>query len=208
MPVTFETLAAFVVTSVIIELTPGPNMAYLAMLSAVNGRRAGFAATAGVALGLLMLGLGAAFGLAALIAASPVFYETLRWGGVLYLLWLAYDGWMDSTEAVPSAPMGSEADVTFFTRGLVTNLLNPKAALFYVAVLPGFVTAAGTAVPQTVMLSLVYVAVATAIHITIVALAGAARPFLDDADKIRVTRRVLAVALALVAVWFAYGTAR
>ena len=58
MPVSLETLAAFVVTCVLIELTPGQNMAYLAMLSSVNGRRAGFAATAGIALGCCCSGWG------------------------------------------------------------------------------------------------------------------------------------------------------
>ncbi len=207
MPVSLETLAAFVVTCVVIELTPGPNMAYLAMLSLVNGRRAGFAATAGIALGLLLLGIGAALGLAALISSSRVLYEALRWGGVGYLLWLAREGWIDATDDA-QGPVGAEADTTFFTRGLVTNLLNPKAAVFYVAVLPTFVNPAAGVLGQTLVLSVVYVGVATAIHSSIVALAGTAKPFLEDPVRVRVTRRVLAVALAGIAVWFAYATAR
>ncbi len=68
-------------------------MAYLAVLSASVGRRAGFAATLGVALGLLIVGLAAALGLAAVISNSRWLYEMLRWGGALYLLWLAWEGW-------------------------------------------------------------------------------------------------------------------
>ena len=89
--VTFETLLAFILTCLVIELTPGPNMAYLALLSASIGRRAGFAATLGVALGLLIVGLAAALGLAAVIANSRLLYEALRWAGVLYLFWLAWE---------------------------------------------------------------------------------------------------------------------
>jgi threonine/homoserine/homoserine lactone efflux protein len=63
----FETFGAFALTCLIIELTPGPNMAYLAVLSAGRGRRAGYAATFGIALGLLVVGVGAALGIAALI---------------------------------------------------------------------------------------------------------------------------------------------
>ena len=91
--VTLGTLSAFAVTCLVIELTPGPNMAYLAILSATKGRRAGFAATLGVALGLSIVGLAAVLGLTALIANSRMLYEILRWGGVVYLLWLAYEGW-------------------------------------------------------------------------------------------------------------------
>ncbi len=85
----FPTLAAFAVTSLIIELTPGPNMAYLALIAATEGRRPGYAAVAGVALGLGALGLAAAVGLSALIAEAPVVYQAIRWAGVAYLLWLA-----------------------------------------------------------------------------------------------------------------------
>ena len=78
--VTPGTLLAFAVTCLVIELTPGPNMAYLAMLSATKGRRAGFAATLGVALGLLVIGLAAALGLTALIANSRMLYESATLG--------------------------------------------------------------------------------------------------------------------------------
>ena len=77
--VPFETLLAFAATCLVIELTPGPNMAYLAVLSATTGRRAGAAATLGVALGLLTVGIAAALGLTAVIASSRMLYETLQY---------------------------------------------------------------------------------------------------------------------------------
>ena len=204
----FETLGAFVLTCLVIELTPGPNMAYLAVLSAGNGRRAGFAATLGIALGLLTVGVGAALGLAALISTSRLLYEALRWGGVAYLLWLAWDGWRDATETSPARTDGNGIESTVFTRGLVTNLLNPKAAVFYVAILPTFVDAMQPVLGQTVLLSILYVFVATTIHATIVSLAGTARPFLEDPDRSRIVRRGLSLALGAIAVWFAFSTAR
>lgn len=206
--VPFETLSAFVLTCVVIELTPGPNMAYLAVLSASSGRRAGYAATLGIALGLLMVSIGAAMGLAALISSSRLLYEALRWGGVAYLLWLAWDGWHDATETSPSVTDTVAMDQTVFNRGLMTNLLNPKAAVFYVAVLPTFVNAAQPVLGQTVVLSVIYVAIATAIHATIVTLAGLARPFLEDPDRLRIVRRALSLALGAIAIWFAIGTAK
>ena len=91
--VPFETVVAFATTCLVIELTPGPNMGYLALLTATQGRRAGTAAALGVGLGLLAVGLAAALGLTAIISNSYILYELLRWGGVAYLLWLSWEAW-------------------------------------------------------------------------------------------------------------------
>lgn len=198
------TLAGFALTSLLIELTPGPNMAYLALLAATEGRRPGYAAVAGVALGLTVVGLAAALGLTALIAASPFAYQALRWAGVGYLLWLAWEGWRGATEADKLAVAGSSLAL-YFWRGLITNLLNPKAAVFYVAVLPGFLLPKAT-VADVITLSAVYVGVATIVHVAIVTAAGTARNWLDNADRERVIRRVLALALVGVAVWMVAKT--
>ena len=206
--ISLDTFSAFALTSLAIELTPGPNMAYLAVLSVGHGRRAGIAATLGIALGLLIVGVGAALGLAALISRSNLLYEALRWAGFAYLMWLAWEGWHGATETSPARPQIKEADSAFFKRGLITNLLNPKAAVFYIAVLPRFVEARNPVLGQTVTLSVVYVLIATAIHVTIVLLAGSARPFLEDPDRTRNVRRALSLGLALVAVWFTFSTTR
>src|SRR3954464_8456556 len=87
---------AFVLTSLIIEMTPGPNMAYLAVLGASRGRIAGFSAVLGVALGLALLGIAVGLGGGSLVLNNPVAYESLRWAGALYLCWLAFDSWHDA----------------------------------------------------------------------------------------------------------------
>lgn len=198
-------LPAFVLTSVLIELTPGPNMAWLALVAATEGRRPGFAAVAGVALGLLLIGIAAAFGLAAMIAATPALYQALRWGGVLYLLWLAWDGWRDAEGEAEDGDRGITL-ARAFRRGLVTNLLNPKAAVFYVAVLPGFTDPGASVLAETLILTASYVAVATAIHAGIVTLAGSANALLGDPRRSRVARRALSASLALVALWFFWSS--
>src|SRR3954447_6250557 len=83
-------LLVFALTCAIVEITPGPNMAWLAALSLSRGWRIGLAAVAGVALGLSAYGIAAALGVAAVIENSAFLYEALRWGGVAYLLWLAW----------------------------------------------------------------------------------------------------------------------
>jgi len=201
----YDILLAFILTSAVVESTPGPNMAYLAILSASDGRRAGFAAVAGVALGLLIVGLAAAFGVAAIIAGSPAAYQILRFGGIAYLLWLAWDGWRGEEESSDHDSLRARA--RFFRRGLITNLLNPKAAVFYVAILPEFIAAGKDALlSQAITLTIVYVIVATLIHSMIVAGAGTARDFLQDDRKRLILRRTLSVALAGIAIWFGWST--
>ena len=201
---------AFALTSLIIEITPGPNMTYLAALSLSDGMRTGFAAVAGIALGLLTYGIGAALGLAALIDSSPLLYGVLRWGGVAYLLWLAWQSWSSERDAATEASGGDPRGPWIaFRRGLITNLLNPKAAIFYVAVLPDFVQVnGGPVVWQTMILSIVYVAIATAIHLTIVVLAGALQRTIGGAARRRTIRRSLALVLVAIAIWFALATGR
>lgn len=199
-------LWGFVLASVLMEITPGPNMAYLAILALGDGRRAGYAAVAGVALGLLVVGLASALGVGAAVAASPVAWQILRWGGVAYLLWLAWDGWRGADEASEHAAQGSSLG-RFFRRGLLTNLLNPKAFALYVAVLPGFLSADHPVLPQAVGLSLVYVLIATAIHAGIVTAAGTARHALSDPQRMVRMRRILSLMLVGVAVWLAFKSA-
>lgn len=203
-------LLAFALTALIIEITPGPNMTYLAALSLSNGMRTGFAAVAGIALGLMTYGVLAALGLAAVIDNSPLLYDLLRWAGVAYLLWLAWEAWASERDASPQVVDGDvDRPWIAFRRGLITNLLNPKAAVFYVAVLPEFIRAdSGPVVLQTLMLSVVYVGIATAIHSAIVALAGTLQATVTTGNRRRMIRRGLALALVGIAIWFAVSTGR
>lgn len=201
-------LLAFALTALIIEITPGPNMTYLAALSLSSGMRTGFAAVAGVAIGLATYGVVAALGLAAVIDNSPLLYGILRWGGVAYLLWLAWETWSSERETSPDMTDGPDGEPWIaFRRGLITNWLNPKAAVFYVAVLPEFIRpGAGSVMSQTLALSAVYVAVATVIHSGIVLLAGSLQSKIATPDKRRTVRRLLALALVTIAIWFALTT--
>ncbi len=202
------TLLPFITASVIIESTPGPNMAYLAIVSLSDGRKAGYAVTAGVALGLLIIGIACALGVGALITNSEVAYQGLRIAGVGYLFWLAWDGWRAEGEISPAKPDGPIKHAKFFRRGLITNLLNPKAAIFYIAILPGFTDPTGSILTQIIFLTVVFVIIATAVHVFIVTLAGTLRPFLENREKRQVVRRSLSLLLVGVAIWFAVTTGR
>lgn len=202
-------LLAFALTCFVIEITPGPNMAYLAALSLSQGVRAGLAAVAGIALGLSVYGVAASLGLSAIIDNSAFLYEALRWGGVVYLLWLAWEAWAAEREVAPETVDGGIDPWTAFRRGLITNLLNPKAAVFYVAVLPDFIQIGkGAVATQTLVLSAIYVGIATAIHLVIVLLASRLQSVIATPEQRRTVRRILAVLLAGIAVWFAFSTSR
>jgi len=196
-------MLGFLLTSLIVELTPGPNMGTLASLTLHVGRRGGLAVVAGIALGLAIVGVLAAFGLAALIADVPLAYQLLRWGGVLYMLYLAYDTWRDAS----GGDADFESDGSLFLRGLTINLLNPKAAVFYLAILPTFIDPArGSVLVQNLILVAIFVAVATTVHAGIVLLAVRLRPLLVSGAGERRFRRVLAGSMALIALWFAWET--
>ena len=206
----YPSLAAFAAASLVIELVPGPNQTYLAALTLTYGLRAGLAAVAGIALGLSVYGLAAALGVATLIDQAPLLYEILRWAGAFYFLWLAWESWWDKA-AVPFDTAKGDVRVlrTAFRRGLMTNLLNPKAAIFYVAVLPGFIVAgAGSVLVQTALLSAVFVAVATGTHLLVVLAASRLQRYVADPEWRRPIRRALALVLAAIAIWFTFSTAR
>lgn len=202
------TFLAFLGTCFIVEITPGPNMGYLAILSIQKGKKAGFAAVAGVASGLLLVGLAAASGLALLIAQSPVLYEILRWTGILYLFWLAWEGWWPEKEDPADKASLLHSHHKYFKRGLLTNMLNPKAAVFYIAMLPGFIQSTDHIGAQFLFLTLVYVLVATLVHALVVLLASWARRFLSSPRQAMLVRRTLSILLALIAVWLGWTTHR
>ncbi len=136
-----------------------------------------------------------------MVVATPWLYQTIRAFGFLYLLYLAWDTWR------PPRTEGEEAGFGSFRDGLMTNLLNPKAGVFYIAVLPAFVDPTrGAVLPQTLALVAAYVGVATAVHAAIVLFASGARSALAGGRWIVPIRRALALGLVAVALWFLWGT--
>ncbi len=195
--------AYFLVTSLVIELTPGPNMSYLAAISSLRGRKAGLSMVAGIALGLLIIGLICSAGADILLTDYPAIYQILRWTGVGYLLWLAYEGWCGGFEKVPT----DHEHTRYFTRGLITNLLNPKAVLFYLTVLPSFLNPPPIPLLQAQLLTVSYVLVATLVHALIAILADKAGPLLrKDTASETLIRRGFALFMILIAFWLAWST--
>ena len=111
----------FILAVLFVELTPGPNMAYLATLSLARGRTAGLFAIVGVALGLSVHAAVASFGIGELLLLYPWLYEILRWIGVTYLLFLALEGWQTDEKPLGTADLNS-ASGPLILRGFLSTL--------------------------------------------------------------------------------------
>jgi threonine/homoserine/homoserine lactone efflux protein len=180
-------------------------MGYLAALSAAEGRAAGFKAVFGITVGLAFYMLLAVAGVAELIAALPIVYHGLRWAGVLYLLNLAWEAWRGATETSPSHIRSG--DHAPFWRGLIANLLNPKALVFYVVLLPSFIAPDHAAFwLQALILGATHLLVSLIVHSAIVVGAARAGAMLAASPRALSVRRALAVGIALIAVWLAWDT--
>ena len=141
-----HSLALFATTVFVINATPGVDMMLTLTRTLRHGVRGGLAAAAGIMAGCVVHALAAALGLAALIAASAAAFTVIKWAGAAYLLWLAF-GMMrsalsrgDASAAAPP-PEASPGLVELFRQGVLTNVLNPKIALFFLALLPQFIDA-------------------------------------------------------------------
>lgn len=204
-------LPAFLLAMVLVELTPGPNMAYLAALSLQRGRLAGFAAVAGVTLGLAVYLAASVLGLTELIIVWPPAYEALRWAGVGYMLWLAWEAWRGG-EAGPELAQPAGSMAVLVGRGFLANVLNPKAALFYVTLLPGFIRPGFASPPvQAATFGLGHLAISLVVHSAIVLAASRAGVLLAavaPGAPLRRIRQGLAMSLVLVAAWLAWETRR
>ncbi|WP_432924958.1 LysE family translocator [Microbispora sp. CA-135349] len=152
----YGAIASFAVIVAFLTLTPGLDTALTLRTSLLAGRRSAWAVVLGIQLGIqlgtLLWGLLTAAGLSALLTASQVAYEVLRWAGVAYLLWMGGRMlWHSRTSQADDAAPPGPPDAGWgraFRRGLLTNLLNPKVGAFYVAVLPQFMP---EGVPHAVM---------------------------------------------------------
>ncbi|WP_431824434.1 LysE family translocator [Burkholderia sp. F1] len=177
----FTQLLMFALVALGMVLTPGPNMIYLISRSICQGRRAGLISLGGVALGFVFYMLCAAFGITAFVFAVPYAYDALRFGGALYLLYLAWQAVRPggrSAFAVRDLPVDTPRKL--FGMGFVTNLANPKIAVMYLSLLPQFITPGhGSVLAQSLALGSVQISISLAVNALIVVTAGSISIFLS-----------------------------
>ena len=199
---TMTELAWFAFVALALVLTPGPNMIYCISRTLCQGRAAGMVSLAGVALGFVVHLLGASFGLRALRMAAPVAFTALKVAGALYLLWLAWQAVKPGglspfeTRALPHDPPRK-----LFLMGFMTNLLNPKVAMFYLSFFPQFLhPERGNVLLQSLSLGAVQITVSLAINTVIIFFAAGLAVFLNrNITWMRVQRYVMGTVLGLLA---------
>lgn len=168
-------LLLFAGAALLMVLTPGPNMLYLISRSICQGRKAGVISLFGVVAGFLVHMFAAAIGLTALFLAVPLAYEVLKWAGAAYLLWLAWQSVRPGARS-PFEPrqLPPDSALKLFAMGFLTNALNPKIAVFYLSVLPQFVSPEqGSVFLQSITLGLTQIAISFSINLLIALFAAA-----------------------------------
>jgi threonine/homoserine/homoserine lactone efflux protein len=205
-------LALFALASLLLALTPGPNLLYLVSRTLCQGRRAGLVSLAGTTTGFLFYAVSAALGLTAVFVAVPVLYDLVRWAGAAYLIWLAWDavrprgaaGLFARRDLPPAQPQ------TLFRTGVITSILNPKVALFYLALFPQFVDPArGSVLVQSLVLAAIQIVIgAFCDSLFVLAAAHAARWLAERPAWMTVQRWVLGGVFAGIALKLALDTRR
>lgn len=204
-------LLLFAGVALILVLTPGPNMIYLISRSICQGRSAGVISLFGVIAGFLIHILAAAIGLSALFLAVPLAYEALKWAGALYLLWLAWQAVRPGARS-PFEPQLLPADAPrkLFLMGFLTNLLNPKVAVFYMSLFPQFIDPdRGSVFGQSLILGATQMSVSFTVNLIItLSAAGIASWFSRHPVWLAMQRYVMGCVLTALAVRLAFEQRR
>jgi threonine/homoserine/homoserine lactone efflux protein len=146
----------FLIAAFMLNIAPGPDMLYVIGRSVGQGRKAGIVSSLGVFVGCWMHILAAAFGIAALLRSSPVAFNVVRYAGAAYLIYLGIKMLAQKTD-MTSQHLKTESLVAIFRQGAITNMLNPKVAIFFLAFLPQFIDAQrGSVALQIVVLGLIF----------------------------------------------------
>lgn len=205
----FSTLILFAGAAFLLTATPGPDMLLIASRSISQGRSAGFLTYAGIAAGTYCHALAAGLGLSQLFVAVPVAYDVVRWAGCAYLLYLACKTLRSGGSTfAPSAMLGRLSRRRIFTEGLLTNLLNPKVALFVLALFPQFIEPAHSfLLLQMVVLATVLNGIGLFVNGAVVILGSRIQRSLSGFQRFpRLPQYLLATVFAGLAARLALGT--
>jgi threonine/homoserine/homoserine lactone efflux protein len=165
-------LSAFLLASLLLAVTPGPGVLYITARTVSQGRGAGLASLAGVALGNFGNAVAAALGLAALFAVSALAFSVVKYAGAAYLVWLGVQALRGGRVAAEASQPAAAPPGRIFRQGLLVALLNPKTTIFFASFLPQFVHGTGSPALPCIVLSAVFVLIAALTDLVYVLLAG------------------------------------
>lgn len=199
------TFLAFLIAAFALNLAPGPDMLYVIGRSVGQGRKAGIVSSLGVFVGCWVHILAAAFGIAALLRSSPLAFNVVRYAGAAYLIYLGIKMLAQKTN-LTSQQLKAESLGLIFRQGAITNMLNPKVAIFFLAFLPQFVDARrGSVVLQILLLGLIFNVGGTLVNLAVAYAGGTLGELLRRNQSIaRLQRRftgLIFVGLGLRLAW-------
>lgn len=141
-----ENYAGFVAAAIILNLTPGADTLYILTRSIAQGSRAGLVSVAGIMSGCVVHVLAAAFGLSLILTTSATAFFLVKWAGAIYLIFLGIRALSTRAPAfeTQSSRFSNKDLVAIYRQGMITNILNPKVALFFLSFLPQFINAGNT----------------------------------------------------------------
>jgi len=196
-------LLVFLIAAIAMSITPGPNMIYLISRSITQGKKAGITSLLGVVCGFLFHITMVAYGLTAVLIAVPFLFTTLKVSGALYLIYLAWQAIKPGNAGIFAVQNNLPEDkpVKLFTMGFLTNLLNPKMAVFYLSLFPQFIRPeAGHIVAQCFQLGSLQMLVSMLVNLTVILVAAkAAIWFSANPTWVRVQKWVMASVLVSLA---------
>lgn len=205
-------LSLFALAAFVLVISPGPNMIYLISRTITQGRKAGLTSLAGVICGFLFHILMVSFGLTAVLFAVPDAYIVLKTLGTFYLLYLAYQAIKPNGKNIFEVDKNVKTDKPkkLFTVGFLTNVLNPKVAVFYLSFFPQFIKPEyGSVLTQSLELGITQIIVSFSVNFLIVLTAGrAAELFAQNPFWIKVQKWFMASVLTLLAIKMALSKAR
>ncbi|SMO76806.1 Threonine/homoserine/homoserine lactone efflux protein [Chryseobacterium rhizoplanae] len=208
----FHELIFFILAALILVISPGPNMIYLISKSITQGKKSGFISLAGVVCGFLFHIVMVSFGLTAVLLAVPLAYTVLKAVGTVYLLYLAYQAIKPKSKNIFDVDKNAAHDSPkkLFTIGFLTNVLNPKVAVFYLSFFPQFIKPEyGSVFTQSLELGVIQTLISFSINFIIVLTAARVAVFFSNNPVwIKVQKWFMASVLTYLAIKMAFSKAK
>lgn len=208
----FHELIFFILAALILVISPGPNMIYLISKSITQGKKSGFISLAGVVCGFLFHIIMVSFGLTAVLLAVPLAYTVLKTLGTVYLLYLAYQAIKPKSKNIFDVDknVAHDSPKKLFTIGFLTNVLNPKVAVFYLSFFPQFIKPEyGSIFTQSLELGIIQVLISFSINFIIVLTAAKVAVFFSNNPVwIKVQKWFMASVLTYLAIKMAFSKAK
>ena len=208
----FHELLFFILAALILVISPGPNMIYLISKSITQGKKSGMISLAGIVCGFLFHIIMVSFGLTAVLLAVPLAYTVLKTLGTVYLLYLAYQAIKPKSKNIFEVDKNGshESPRKLFTVGFLTNVLNPKVAVFYMSFFPQFIKPEyGSVLTQSLELGVIQAFVSFSINFIIVLTAArVAAFFAGNPFWVKIQKWFMASVLMFLAVKMAFSKAK